>query len=51
MATDERKDRENETPKTDEKVADLSAKKLNREEEEKVKGGIGGPNRFAVDAE
>jgi hypothetical protein len=41
MATDERKDRENETPKTkDENVSDLSAKKLNREEEEKVKGGI-----------
>lgn len=43
MATDERKDRENETPKTkDENVSDLSAKKLNREEEEKVKGGLGG---------
>jgi len=42
MATDERKDRENETPKTkDENVSDLSAKKLNREEEEKVKGGLG----------
>lgn len=43
MATDERKDRENATQpefKKDENISDLSAKKLNRDEEEKVKGGV-----------
>jgi hypothetical protein len=44
--TDERKDRENETrpaPKGDEQVSDLKSKKLDRDEEGKVKGG--GPTR------
>jgi hypothetical protein len=43
MSTDERKDRENETlpeTKKDEKISDLSAKKLNPDEEDKVKGGL-----------
>jgi hypothetical protein len=42
MATDERRDRENEAkPGTnkDENVKDLSGKKLDEEKEEKVKGG------------
>ncbi|HUF31185.1 MAG TPA: hypothetical protein VMM77_11095 [Gemmatimonadaceae bacterium] len=42
--TDERKDRENETkpaPQGDEQVSDLTSKKLNRDEEGKVKGGGG----------
>ena len=42
--TDERKDRESKTqpePKGDEQVSDLTSKKLNRDEEGKVKGGGG----------
>lgn len=41
MATDERKDRENENKgtKRDENVKDLSGKKLDEEKSEKVKGG------------
>lgn len=40
MAIDEQKDEESESPKTtDEKISDLSSKKLSRDEEEKVKGG------------
>lgn len=42
MATDERKDR-NDMKRDDKKdnLKDLSAKKLNRDEEERVKGGFG----------
>jgi hypothetical protein len=40
MAIDEQKDQESESTKpTDEKISDLSSKKLSRDEEEKVKGG------------
>jgi hypothetical protein len=41
MATDERRDRENENKgtKKDENVKDLSGKKLDEEKEGKVKGG------------
>jgi hypothetical protein len=40
--TDERKDRENQpAPKGDEHVSDLKSKKLDRDEEGKVKGGGG----------
>ena len=38
MATDERKDAER-TGETDESPKDLSGKKLDRDQEEKVKGG------------
>jgi hypothetical protein len=43
MATDERRDRENENKgtKKDENVKDLSGKKLDEEKEGKVKGGGG----------
>lgn len=43
MATDERRDRENENKgtKRDENVKDLSGKKLDEEKEGKVKGGGG----------
>jgi hypothetical protein len=41
MPKDDRKDQETEFPtSTDEKITDLSSKKLNRAEEEKVKGGV-----------
>ena len=42
MATDERKDRENENKgtKKDENVKDLSGKKLDEEKEGQVKGGF-----------
>jgi hypothetical protein len=40
MAIDEQKDQESPSPKhTDEKISDLSSKKLSRDEQEKVKGG------------
>ena len=41
MATDDRRNRENENKgtKKDENVKDLSGKKLDEEKEEKVKGG------------
>ncbi|HSJ65995.1 MAG TPA: hypothetical protein VK922_19080 [Gemmatimonadaceae bacterium] len=38
MATDERKDRENETKKSEE-IKDLAAKRPDAEKEEQVKGG------------
>jgi hypothetical protein len=38
MATDERKDRENETT-PESKISDLEAKKLSKDEEANVKGG------------
>ena len=44
MATDDRRDRENEAKRgtnKDENVKDLSGKKLDEEKEEKVKGGRG----------
>jgi hypothetical protein len=40
MATDERKDREHESKKSEE-IKDLAAKRPDAEKEEQVKGGIG----------